>query len=210
MGRAREEIRRRRFLDEAAEIHHRHPVTKRPHHRQIMRDEEEGEAQARAQFQHQVQHLGLDIHVKGGDRLIGHDQRRIERQCAGNGNALALAAGEFMRKAASPGRVEAHHVEQSGHAFFRRGMAMHPQRLGQDLPHPHARIERGEGVLKHHLQPWPQRAQRLAPQRGDVLTLKADIASIGGMQPGDQPGQGGFAAAAFADNAQALAPRQMQ
>jgi tetratricopeptide (TPR) repeat protein len=47
-------------------------------------------------------------------------------------------------------------------ALFRRGMAMHAQGFGQDLPHPHAWVERGKGVLEYHLQPGPQRPQRLA------------------------------------------------
>ncbi len=54
----------------------------------------------RLQFRQQIDDLCLQRHVQRRDRLIGHDQRRLQRQRAGDADALALAAGELVRIAA--------------------------------------------------------------------------------------------------------------
>ena len=45
----------------------------------------------------QVHDAGLDRHVERGDRLVEHDQLGLERERAGDADALALAAGELVR-----------------------------------------------------------------------------------------------------------------
>jgi hypothetical protein len=67
-------------LDDLAEIHHRHAVRHVEDHVEIVRDEEVGEAEARREIHQEVQHLGLDRDVEGRDRLVGHDEARLERQ----------------------------------------------------------------------------------------------------------------------------------
>ena len=86
-------------LDNAAEIHHRHALTQVSHHRQIVRDEQIGQAEALAQVLEQVDDLGLDRHVERRHRLVADDEGGIDRQGPGNGDALALAAAELMGKA---------------------------------------------------------------------------------------------------------------
>ena len=44
-----------------------------------------------------IQDLGLDRHVERRDRLVQHQDFRIEHQRPGNGDALPLTAGEHMR-----------------------------------------------------------------------------------------------------------------
>ncbi len=44
----------------------------------------------------QVDHLGLDGEVEGGDRFVGYDEAGPHRQGAGDADALALAAGELV------------------------------------------------------------------------------------------------------------------
>jgi hypothetical protein len=44
----------------------------------------------------QVDHRGLDGHVQRRYRLVGDDQVRVHRQRPGDGEALALAAGELV------------------------------------------------------------------------------------------------------------------
>ena len=55
----------------------------------------------------QVDDLGLDGDVERGDRLVGDDQLRVQRQRAGHADALALAAGELVREAVVVLGVEA-------------------------------------------------------------------------------------------------------
>ena len=62
-----------------------------------MADEQVAQMPLFAQLAHQVQDLALDGHVQRRQRLVSHDQFRLRPQCAGNGNALALAPGELVR-----------------------------------------------------------------------------------------------------------------
>ena len=66
-------------------------------HRQIMGDKQIGEIVLALQVDQQIDHLGLDRDVKRRDRLVAHDQAWSERQCTGDTDALALAAGKLMR-----------------------------------------------------------------------------------------------------------------
>ena len=60
----------------------------------------------------QVDDLRLDRHVERRDRLVGHDQLRVERERAGDADALPLAAGELVRVAVVVLGVEADDLEQ--------------------------------------------------------------------------------------------------
>jgi len=48
-------------------------------------------------FVEQFQHLRLTETSSAETAFVGHQHVRIERQCARDGDALALAAGELMR-----------------------------------------------------------------------------------------------------------------
>ena len=51
------------------------------------------------QLRQQVQHLRADGDVERRDRLVEHEDFRPQHQRAGDGDALALAAGEHVRVA---------------------------------------------------------------------------------------------------------------
>ena len=59
---------------------------------------------------------------------------------------------------------QAHTIHQIADALFKigaiLGQAEIADRFSQNIPHPHARVERGIGVLKHHLHAPTQRAER--------------------------------------------------
>ena len=92
-----------------------------------------------------------DRHVERRRRLVGDDDARIERDRAGDADALALAAGEGVRIALhrQPGRgrpaPSARRRVSSSRAARDAG---DEQRLADDLLHRHARIERGERILE--------------------------------------------------------------
>ena len=56
------------------------------------------------------------------------------------------------------------------------GDALQAQRFADDLADPLARVQRGVGVLKDHLQLAPQRSHRSARKAGDLAALEADRA----------------------------------
>ena len=86
------------------------------HHREIVRDEEVGDAEFLLQVDHQVDHLRLHRHVERRDRLVGHDDVRVEGERARDAEPLALTAGEFVRIVAHLRRPQAHAREQGRHA----------------------------------------------------------------------------------------------
>jgi hypothetical protein len=84
-------------LDDAAQVKHRHAVGQMVHHRHVVTDEQIGELSAVLQLLHQVEDLALDRDVERRQRFVCHDQHGVGRQRAGNGDALTLTAGEFVR-----------------------------------------------------------------------------------------------------------------
>ncbi len=58
-----------------AQVHHGHAMADVPDHRQVVRDEQDREAEVALELGEQVQHLRLHGHVQRRDRLVGHDER---------------------------------------------------------------------------------------------------------------------------------------
>jgi hypothetical protein len=50
---------------------------------------------------HQRQDLAPDRGVEAGDRLVGQQQRRLQRHGRGDQHALALPTGQLVREAAA-------------------------------------------------------------------------------------------------------------
>ena len=93
-------------FDDTAEMHHRDAIGNVLDHGEIVRNENVGQPKPVLQIAQQIEDLGADRDVERGDRFVANDEFRLDRQCPGNGNPLALAAGEFMRIAARGARVE--------------------------------------------------------------------------------------------------------
>jgi serine kinase of HPr protein (carbohydrate metabolism regulator) len=68
--------------------------------RQIVGDEEVGDAQLLLELLEGVDDLRLDGDVQRGDRLVADDKFRVYRKRPGNADALALSAGKLMGIAA--------------------------------------------------------------------------------------------------------------
>ena len=86
-------------LDDAALLHDHDVVGEVADHRQVVGDEDEGDAEVAAQVGEELDDLGLDRDVEGGDGLVGDDELGLQGEGAGDGDALALAAGELVRVA---------------------------------------------------------------------------------------------------------------
>ena len=194
-------------LDNAAEIHHRDPVADVAHHRQVVGDEQIGEAQFGLQVIEHVDDLGLDRDVQRRDRLVGDDEGRIGRQGAGHADALPLAAGELVGVATDKIGIEAHDAQQLLHPLLAAGRvadAVDGQRLADDVAHSHARIQRGIGVLEDHLHVTASAPHVAAADLGQFVVGKLHAAGRGHFQLQDSPAGGRLAAAAFADQTERL------
>ena len=84
--------------------------------------------------------------------------------------------------------------------------AVHDQRLADQVEGGHARVERAERVLEHHLHGPARALERPALEPCEVFPPKQDAAGIGPVKPGDGACHGGLAAARFADQRE-RAPR---
>ncbi len=99
-------------FDDLAQVHHRDPVGDVAHHRQVVADEQVGQAELLLQVLQQVHDLRLDRHVQRRDRLVADDELGVQRQRAGDADALALAAGELVRIAVGEVAVQADRIQQ--------------------------------------------------------------------------------------------------
>ena len=67
------------------------------HHAEIVRDEQDAHADLLLQAAQEIQNLGLDGDVERRGRLVGDEQRGVARQRQRDHDALAHAAGHFVR-----------------------------------------------------------------------------------------------------------------
>ena len=200
----------RRAFNEPAEIHHRHLARDMLDHGEVVADEEIGEAEIAAQFAQQVQDLRLHRHIERRRRLVAHHDARPQHQGAGDGDPLALAAGQFGWQAAAHLGGEAdsrQHLVGAPGPLGTTDVALRRQGHGDDVGDLGQRIERGEGILEHRLD---QARACLAVHVEDALALDGDVPGVGLEQAEDQARQRGLAAARFADDAQHAAFRHSQ
>ena len=103
---------------------------------------------------------------------------------------------------------ESHAREKRADALRQRapaGELLHAERLGDLIARPHARVERGLGILEDDLQLAAAAAELLALELQPVDTAEANLSGVRREQPGhDSPGRG-LAAARLADEGEGLA-----
>src|SRR3989440_11456112 len=95
----------RPLLDHAAVTHDEDLVADGADDLQVVTDEEVGQLVARLQLAQEVDDLRLHRHVERGGRLVEDEEARLEEHGAGDGDALAVAAGEFVWVAIAVGGI---------------------------------------------------------------------------------------------------------
>ena len=121
-----EDLRAGAHLDDLAEIHDGDAVADLLDHRHVVRDEEIGDAEFVLQFAQEVEHARLHRDVERRDALVGDDDLRRERQGPGDADALALAAGKFVRVALHLLGRQADPLEEIGDAVAELAAAGEP------------------------------------------------------------------------------------
>ena len=165
---AREQRARRRQLDDAAEVHHADAIGDVVDDREVVRDEEIGEAEPLLQVAHQVQHLRLHRDVERGRRLVADEEAaarstaRARSRSAAAGRRRTDADTSRRRRAARPtcASSAATRAATSARGVCRR---LRADRLGDDVGDAPARIEARVGILEDHLHPAPRRRSCAAP-----------------------------------------------
>src|SRR5690348_10799277 len=132
----------------------------------------------------------------------------MQRQRAGNADALALAAGEFVRVTVERFGAQAHLESEFGNAFRQlaaAGDAVIDERFADYVADPEARVERRIGVLEDDLQLATVGPHLAASQLVDSLAADTNLAGGRVDQFEDRLAGGRLAAAALADETQGLA-----
>ena len=196
-------------LHDPAQVHHGHAVGDVPHDREVVGDEEIGQAELRLEVLQEVDDLGLDRDVERRDGLVADDQRGLHGEGARDAHALPLAARELVRVAVGVLRQEPDVPEQILHARRARVPVghdpVHAERLGQDLADGHPGVERAVGVLEDHLDPAPEGPEGGLVERREVLAFEEDRPARRPLELQDAPPRRRLAAARLADEAEGLA-----
>jgi hypothetical protein len=169
---------------------------------EVVRDEDHGEIQIAREVGEEVEDLRLDGDVEGGDGFVGNDEFGLGGKGPGDGDALALAAGEFMRVFLHVAGVKADFFHEGcdgvAELGFAEGTAL-ADGFGKGGVDGVARVEGGVGILEDHLEVEPPLADGFVGQGGEVFSLEDDCSGGGALELHDGAREGGFATAGFSD-----------
>jgi len=172
-------------------------------------DEEAGEAEFGLELLEEEKDLSADGDVEGGDGFIGNDEARAEDERAGDADALALAAGEFVGEAGEGVFGKADTAEDGGGEVATLGSGgmrlMDGEGFGDDFADAHAGIEGGERILKNHLHGPALGTEAGRREREKVAAFEEEFAGVGFDEAEDHAGESGLAAAGLANDGEGFA-----
>ncbi len=174
-----------------------------------MGDEQAAESAVALEVGEQVEDGRLHRDVERRGRFVRDDEIGVAGERAGDGDALALTAGELVRVPVGVFGAQSDLGEQFLDARAdggAAGPAVQLDRLGDDLTDGHARVERGRGVLEDQVEVLAQRTHRAAGQVGDVGAVHPDGAARGFVEAYGATADGRLPAAGLPDQADDLTP----
>ncbi len=158
--------------------HHQRAVGDPADHADVVADEDQRHAEVRHQLIENVEDLLLHGDVERGGRLVGDQEFGAKRQRNGNADALALAAGQLVRKRidALLGLRHMHALQKLDRLCARiaaRQPAMQDQALGDLRADALRGIQRRHRLLKDHADALAaDGAHRLLAKREQVLAAQ--------------------------------------
>ena len=184
-------------------------VTNKTHHRQVVGNEQVGQAPFLLQAGQQVEHLRTDGNIQRRDGLVRHDEFGVQNQRTGDADALALTAGKLMGKPAGKFRQKTHIGQRLVHHIAALFLGIVPSRrvkpLRHDVAHLGPLVEGIHGVLKNHLYIAGDLTVLGGGQlAGDALAVQANLACRQRVGPDDGPADSGLAGAGFPHQAKGL------
>jgi len=201
--RVREQLPRGRLLDDLAQVHDRHPVAHLPDDREVVADEQHRQVHLVGEPREEREDAGLDADVERAHRLVGDQQLRLDRQRAGDGDALALAAGELVGVPVEMLLAEADALDELAGPLpaLGRGVADAVDAHGFDegLLDGVAGVQRGERVLEDHLRVAPERPELAPGELREVLAAEVHRAAGQLEELEGRPRERALATAALAD-----------
>ena len=202
-------------FNDLTEIHYRNAIGDVFDDAEVVGDEQVGEIEGFLEVFEEVDDLSLYGYVEGGDGFVGNDEFGVEREGAGNADALALSPGKGMGISPQVIGTQAHADEQLLDAVFEfrsRCDLVDDEGFGNNVEDGHARVERREGILEDVLQFSPQVAHVFFAEAAQVellaVVMEDDFAVGGFYQANDGPSGCGLTATRFSDQAEGFAPVQ--
>src|SRR5580692_451818 len=169
----------------------------------VVGDIEHREPETLAEVVEQVEHLQADRDVQHRHRFVGEQHARVGGQRTGEGDALALAAGQLVRVLGQEllGRREPYLLHQGDDLLADLCVfaLVKLHRALEVIAHGVYRVERGERVLEHELDLALVPAE--VPTAGHLHLLAVQPNRAGGepLLAGQEPGRGGLARTALSD-----------
>lgn len=208
----RDPLRRAKF-DEFAEIHDGDSVGDVFNDGKVVSDKDHGQIHLADEAGEEIQNLTLDGDIEGAHRFVGEDQARLGGEGAGDGDALALPAAEFVGIFFHLCRVQADAPHEGGDACGQFGggeVLACAEGFGEATEDGHPGVEGGVGILENHLKIRAFAAHGLWAERGEIAAFEQDTSGGRSLELHDGAGKGGFAAAAFTDEAEDFSLAQLQ
>ena len=179
-------------------------------HVRVVRDDENRRAERDVQIADEPQNVGAGLRVEIACRLVRQQDRRIHRQRARNGDALALSARQLVRKMVHA-RGQLHEVEQLARAIV------------DLLPRPAAQVQRQRHVLdarqaRQQIEELKDEAELVPPHRRqpivceavEALAVERDGARRRPVQPADEIQQRRFSRSRGPDDRDHLPLRNLE
>ncbi len=172
------ERRRGSGLDDLACIHDRDPVGDLDQQREVVRDEENGEATLALQILDLLQDLALHHDVERSRRLVHDHQLGLERERHRDDHALPHPAGELVGIRADPARVDPDELEQLAGTEDRvtpRDPLVRLHHVDELRTDAHHGVEAVHRTLEDHRDVAPaELPELLGALAGQFLTAKVD------------------------------------
>ena len=188
-------------FDHASGAHYGHAAGNLLDHVHLMGDKHNGDAEFLVHTLEQGQHFGGGFRVERAGGFVGEQNLRISGQCAGDADALLLAAGQLRRVFVCV-LTEAHEFKEFVDTTILIVLApvIELQWVGDVLGHGFG----GEQVelLENHADFLADGPQLGLTQRGDISTKHGHSAGGGSFERVDKPDQCGFACTGIADDAE--------
>ncbi|MCY1425180.1 hypothetical protein D9M71_409630 [compost metagenome] len=180
-------------LDDATLVHQKDAVRHGQRFFLVVGDENGSQAQFALDLPDLFAQVLADARIERRQRLVKQQQARPGDQRAGQGHALALAAGQLVRVALGK-LLQLHQCQHLGGALAAVLAAdlLHAQAEGDVLLHGHVGEQRI--ALEHHADSAFLRAERY-----QVVAVQEDLAAVDRGQPGNATQQGGFTATGRAE-----------
>jgi hypothetical protein len=150
------------------------------HHGEVVRDQQQAHAAFRDEVAQEVEDLRLQHHVERRRRFVGDQQLGLQRAGDGDDDALALAAGQFVRIARQRefrfGQADAvEHFSRPVFGLGAAGLGVPAYAFGNLFADGLDRIERRHRLLEHHADVVAaQRAHLVLGCREDVDAVECD------------------------------------